>query len=222
MKSAIAAAIAIAAFVAAAAGRNVIVLWGNHDPNDVHVDVDQYTGNDVGVSILANTDLNNPLMFYAYDDGSPFDVPGDIDYINIQYGAVVGGLHLSVIADPNSPHRYGAANLKSLDITTNGDGTNVLDAIDVRDDVGAIGPLWADAAGALTVGGDVLDEISIAYDMTELAVGGELLAHVIVEDINGPVSIGTMSQALITNDVAGPISIGTMTDEYNERKLGRG
>jgi len=210
MERRIAASVMVGLLACAANGGNVILQWGPHDPNDYEI---VHSGDDdVGVHIFANTDPNDPLMFQAYDGNDPW-IPGDINYIDIQSTVPVGGLHVSVIPDPGTGRPRGARHLKSLDLATHGDGTNVLDQIDVMGDVGAIAPLYADWAGTLTIGGSVLDSVYFSQDVTGPITIGTLADMFEADDIYGPVSIGTMTGAIVATTVNGAVSIGTMTGE---------
>ncbi len=179
-------------FAQVVVARNVIVEWGAHNaPVEFTIDQD-IEGNDIGVTIWSNGMPAEPWKFEAYDSAT--NLPGYINYIKIANGVTVGGIHLSVIGDPSAGHTRGAAAVKALDLKSNSDETNVLDALDVVSDVGELGPLWADHAGTLTIGGGVLNEVKITQDVTGgLTVGGALAGSFVARNINSSISIATLS-----------------------------
>jgi hypothetical protein len=160
--------------VSSAWALNVINEWGGHVLHgDYEIDFDPQIG-DYGVRITANPHPEVPWRFEAYEDSLPEQPPGDIDYISIDSTVPVGDIVLSVIGDQSMGHDRGARALKSLDLVNNGSG-NIIDVVDITDDFGALGPMRAPIAGALTIGHDVLNEILVS-DIGTLTIGGRLAA----------------------------------------------
>jgi hypothetical protein len=152
--------------ISVANARNVIREWGGHDPNQFFVEISLLNGDDIAVHILANSQPELPWKFEAFN--SVTQQPGYINSITIEPGRTLGGIHLSVIGNGNEnpPHKHGAAQLKALDLVTNGDGTNVLGTIDLTGNLAANGPIFASGiAGACTVGGSVLHAITVDQDI---------------------------------------------------------
>jgi hypothetical protein len=173
---------------------NKIVEWGGHDPNDYVIDFIQGYG-DKGVRILRNTQPELVWKFEAFDD--PTQAPGDIDYIKIADGVTVEGIHLSVIGNPNDlpAPLYGAAQLKLLDLQTHGGQTNSVDMILISGDFGALGAMRAYDVGTVSIGGSVVNTITVSDVGGPLTIGGTL-GPVLADRLTG-----TFGAVDIVNDV---------------------
>lgn len=160
------AAMVIAAAVSSAEARNVIREWTGDHTGDYRIEsmpIAPY--DDVAVIITGNSHPDKVWKFEAWNDVE--DLPGYINAIRIESASTVGGIQLSVIGQP--PHVFGAAQLKSLDLKTNGDATNTIDTIRISGDFGALGPMWVYDVGTISIGGSVRSGISVAERKT---VGG--------------------------------------------------
>ncbi len=149
-----------------ASALNVIQEWGGHVlGQDYQIDWRPDTG-DYGVRILANPHPEIPWKFEAFDADT--HAPGDIDYIRIDEGVTVGGIRLSVVGSIPA-HEYGARDLKAINLTTNGTGTNTIVDIKLARNLAEDGPVMArDITGNCLVGdpddpstGAVLNDVEL-------------------------------------------------------------
>ncbi len=187
MKSRIAAMAVLAAVAGTAAARNVIVEWGGHSVHDYRIEhmlVPPY--DDLYVVITANTEPDKAWKLEAWNDVE--DQPGYINSISIESGATVGGIHLSVIGQP--PHVYGAADLKSLDLSAHGAETNTINTIHISGDFGELGPMQAYGAGTLVIEGAARGAIDIYGDVAGPVTITELLADIICYSMGDLTVIG--------------------------------
>ncbi len=171
--------------------RNVIVEWGTHNA-PAEFTIDQYQGNDIGVIIWSNPNPEELWKFAAYDDSDPNQPPGYINYIRIADGVVVDDIHLSVIGDLGHvpPHVYGAADLKSLDLSAHGAETNTINTIHISGDFGELGPMQAYGAGTLVIEGAARGAIDIYGDVAGPVTITELLADIICYSMGDLTVIG--------------------------------
>lgn len=111
-------------------------------------------------------------------------------------------------------HPYGAANIKEVYLRAQ-NFTGVIQDLNISGDLGELGPIIADAAGSITVGGSLVNALGIWTDVTgSLTVGGDVVGDIEVEGaITGPVTIGGNLCAYqwgttLTSESLGSLAVG--------------
>jgi hypothetical protein len=216
-------AIALAGAAACAAlGDNVIREWGQHEEYAEYVVLEREGYGDYAVVILSNNEPVKPWKFEAWDTASWTE--GDIDSITIAPGRTVTGIDLRIEPDPSSGHAtaYGAANLKHLDVVTNGDASNWLTTLLLKYDYGDVDPalggtLSVGKADTLQIGGNVVAPSGVdAINITNWVSGCVTIGGDVLSPVNLPMISG---QCRISGDILAPVSLGGVWGDLMERSL---
>lgn len=136
--------------------------------------------------------------------------PGDINKIE-SWGSAE---NVVVTFVGHNGHPYGAANIKEVYLRAQ-NFTGVIQDLNISGDLGELGPIIADAAGSITVGGSLVNALGIWTDVTgSLTVGGDVVGDIEVEGaITGPVTIGGNLCAYqwgttLTSESLGSLAVG--------------
>jgi hypothetical protein len=108
-------------------------------------------------------------------------------------------------------HPYGAEDIGEINLSA---VAGTIGALDISGDFGDVGPMLASNAGALSVGGEVVNDIDIDNEITALIIGGDLAADLTCNTLleasfggsvlaGATLSIGTIHALDVAGDFAG-------------------
>jgi hypothetical protein len=214
MRTRFAAIALIGAALSAAFGENVIRQWGEQQ----HIEDVEYRRVYLegygyrAVEIIENLNPDLPWRFEAWDTQAGEE--GVIASITIVSPEPVSGLDLRIAPDPDSPygtHPYGAANMKQIDLVTNGDAGNWLTTLLLKYDYGDAtqgGTLHVGKADTIQIGGNAVAPAGVdAINITGWISGPVSIGGNVVSPVNLPMISG---QCTIWGDILAPVTLGVV------------
>jgi hypothetical protein len=198
-----------------ATAENVIREWGGHaSPSEYQIINNAYVE-------IYEAGQAHPWKFEAWDTATGEE--GVIDSITIVSDNPLTGIDLRIAPDPHSPygaHDYGAANVKWIDLMTNGDPGNWLTTLLLKYDYGDAtdgNTLLVGKADTLQIGGNVVAPSGVdAINITNWISGPVSIGGNVISPVNLPMISG---QCTIAGDILAPVSLGVVWGELAERSF---
>jgi hypothetical protein len=219
VKTRIAATVLASAAACAGFAENVIREWsGQHVEEVEYHRVYQEGYGFRAVQIVSNPHPEVPWKFEAYDSATLQE--GDIWSITIAPDRSVTGIDLRIVPDPTSGRSFGAANVKQIDLVTNGDAGNWLTTLLLRHDYGDAtdgNTLLVGKADTLQIAGNIVAPSGVdAINITGWVSGPVSIGGNVVSPVNLPMISG---QCTIWGDILAPVTLGVVWGPLLERNL---